>query len=276
VSAPLRSGVSPHDGPPGEPYLQRRNPVAKLAALFVVIAALTLVFDPWTPAVFLAVALAVGRGLGGISLGRMARILCVFLPALLGVLLANILFNRLNAGAAPLVVLGPVTVTAPALRTAASLGLRILAFAAFSAVFVLTTDPADLILSLIQQLRVNYRVAYGIMVGYRMLPLLRSEFDTIRMAHRARGLKEPRGLLGPWRQLVRYAVPLLAGAVRRANRVALAMDARAFGAFPQRTYRRTLTVAAADWVFLAATVVVVAGLVIGLWACGVAHFGIGV
>ena len=34
-------------------YLQRRNPALKLAALLVVFLALTLVFDPYTPAAFL-------------------------------------------------------------------------------------------------------------------------------------------------------------------------------------------------------------------------------
>jgi energy-coupling factor transport system permease protein len=256
-------------------YLGRRNPVIKLAALLVVIGALTFVFDPWTPALFLLLALAVGRGLGGLSLGKLVRILAVFLPALVGVLLANVLFNRLNAGAAPLVTIGPVAVTASALRTAGSLGFRMLAFAAFSAVFVLTTDPSELLLSLAQQLRMNYRVAYGTMAGYRMVPLLRSEFDTIRSAHRARGLEEPPGLLGPWRQLVRYAVPLLAGAVRRGTRVALAMDARAFGAFSTRTYRRRLEVGAGDWAFLVGTVLTAAGLIAALTAAGITRFGIG-
>nr|MDQ2697790.1 energy-coupling factor transporter transmembrane protein EcfT [Actinomycetota bacterium] len=36
---------------------------------------------------------------------------------------------------------------------------------------------------------------------------------------------------------VSYAVPLLASAIRHAERVALAMDARAFGAHPTRTER---------------------------------------
>ena len=260
---------------PRESYLGRRNPVIKLAALLAVIGALTFVFDPWTPALFLLLALAVGRGLGGVSVGKLLRILAVFLPALVGVLLANVLFNRLNAGAAPLFTLGPVAVTAPALRTAGSLGFRMLAFAAFSAVFVLTTDPSELLLSLAQQLRVNYRIAYGTMAGYRMVPLLRSEFETIRSAHRARGLEEPRGLLGPWRQLVRYAIPLLAGAVRRGTRVALAMDARAFGAFSSRTYRRRLTVGAGDWAFLMGTVLVAAGFIAALTAAGITRFGVG-
>ena len=269
------SGRRPPGDAPAGSYLGRRNPTIKLLALFVVIGALTAVFDPWTPAVFLGVALGVGRLAGGIPLRRLLRVLAVFLPALLGILLANLLFNRLNAASPPLFSLGPLDVTEPALRTAGSLGFRLLAFASLSAVFVMTTEPNDLILSLIHQLRLNYRVAFATMVGYRMLPLLRSELETIRVAHRVRGVDEPRGPLGLWRRSVRYALPLLTGAVRRGARVALAMDARAFGAFPERTYRRRMRVTPADWGFLAAVVAATLGLVAGLLALGVTRFGVG-
>jgi energy-coupling factor transport system permease protein len=113
------------------------------------------------------------------------------------------------------------------------------------------------------------------MAGYRMLPLLSGEYALIRAAHRVRGVREGSGFAGRMARFRRYAVPLLAGAVRRAGRVALAMDARAFGASGRRTYRRRMTVEARDWVFVAATVVLAGGLILGLWAAGVTRFGVG-
>ena len=47
-------------------------------------------------------------------------------------------------------------------------------------------------------------------------------------------------------------MPLLAGAIRHAERVALAMDSRAFGAYPDRTERRLVPFRARDVVFIAA------------------------
>jgi energy-coupling factor transport system permease protein len=259
----------------GRPFLSRVNPVFKLAGLLALTVALTLVFDPFTPGAFLLVAVVGGRLLGGVRLGAMARFLGPFWVAVIGVFLANILFNRLNAASPALAHLGPFRVTEPALVTAASLSLRLLAFATLSMVFVRTTDPSDLILSLIHQARLNYRFAYGIMAGYRMLPLLSGEYALIRAAHRVRGVREGGGLAGRMARSRRYAVPLLAGAVRRAGRVALAMDARAFGASGRRTYRRRMTVERRDWAFLAAAVVLAGGLVLGLWAAGLARFGLG-
>ena len=45
-------------------------------------------------------------------------------------------------------------------------------------------------------------------------------------------------------------MPLLAGAIRHAERVALAMDARAFGAHPTRTERYLVPFRARDAVFI--------------------------
>jgi energy-coupling factor transport system permease protein len=259
-----------------DPLLTRLNPVFKLAALLLLTVALSLVFDPVTPGVFLLLAVLAGHFLGGVRLRTFARFLAPFLVAVVGVFLANILFNRHNATSPAIGYLGPFKITQPALTIAASISLRLLAFASLSLVFVSTTDPGDLILSLVQQVRLNYRVAFGVMVGYRMLPLLSGEYALIKAAHRVRGVREGSGLRDRVVRLRRYAVPLLAGAVRRAGRVALAMDARSFGAFPSRTYRRRIEVALRDWVFLGTVVVLALGVVLGLWAAGIAHFGVGV
>jgi energy-coupling factor transport system permease protein len=258
------------------PPLARFNPVFKLSALLLYTLVLTLFFDPVTPAVFLLIAIAGGCLLGGISLRSVGRLVLVFMPAVAGIFLANILFNRLNATSPALWQAGPIKVTGTALVIAASLSLRLLAFAMLSMVFVRTTSPGDFILSLVHQLHLNYRLAYGVLAGYRMLPLLGEEYALIRAAHRVRGVREGGGPAGRVSRARRYAVPLLAGAVRRAGRVALAMDARGFGALPTRTYRRRIGVAGRDWVFLASVIVLAVAVVLVLRAVGFARVGIGV
>jgi energy-coupling factor transport system permease protein len=111
-------------------------------------------------------------------------------------------------------------------------------------------------------------------VGYRMLPLLQSDYRIVRAAQRVRGAKEGRGPLCSLGRFRRNVLPLLAGSVRRAGRVAIAMDARAFGAFSDRTYRETMSVNRGDWLFLAAVVLVLAVLLAGLWLLGIARFAI--
>jgi energy-coupling factor transport system permease protein len=271
VSAPVSAG------PAGccRGCLARRNPCMKLLAVALAALALTFVFDPLTPAALFVLTLLAGRILGGLSLGKQLKPLWIFLVAGVAILLANILFNKENATAEALVYLGSLKITGPALWAAGTLWFRLLAFALLSLVFVKTTEPQRLILSLVHQLHLNYRVAFGTMVGYRMLPLLRSDYLIIRAAQRVRGVREVRGILHLWARSRRYALPLLTGAVRKAGRVAMAMDARAFGALPGRTYRERVVVQRADWLMLAAVIAVVAVVVLGTWAAGIVRFTVG-
>ena len=159
-------------------------------------------------------------------------------------------------------------ITAEGLRVGVSLTIRMLAIVIYSIIFVMTTDPTDFVLSLIQQARFPFRLGYGILVAYRFLPLWRTELDIIRAAHRIRGAGERMTLRGRWEQLRRYAVPLLAGAIRKSERVAIAMDARAFGALPERTYYRRLDVTWVDWAMLAGTVALTALILFAMQQAG--------
>jgi energy-coupling factor transport system permease protein len=66
----------------------------------------------------------------------------------------------------------------------------------------------------------------------------------VRGAHGGRG---PFAAIARW---FGYVVPLMAGAIRHAVRVALAVDARAFGALPDRTERHLVPFRARDVVFI--------------------------
>ncbi len=256
-------------------YLQRRNPSIKLLVVALAALSLTFIFDPVTPAVILVITLLAGRFLGGLGLWAQLKPMWIFVIAGVAILLANVLFNKENAASPALFSLGSLEVTEAALWAAGSLWLRLLAFALLSLVFVKTTEPQHLILSLVHQLHLNHRVAYGTMAGYRMLPLFQSDYQTIRAAQRVRGVRETGGFWHAWSRTRRYAIPLLAGAVRKAGRVAVAMDARAFGALPTRTYRERMVVRRSDWVFLAVVVAILAAVVVGSWWAGIARFTVG-
>ncbi len=259
-----------------ESFLSHRNPVVKLAVVLALSLSLTVIFDPVTPAAFAAVGLAAAWALGGVKPGRMLRALAPVAMAGVGIMAANLLFGRGTPNDELLAAWGPFTITEGRLFLGGSIAVRVLAFAALSLCFALTTEPGDFILSLVQQLRLNYRVAFGVLVGYRMLPLLQSEYQHIRSAQRARGYTEGRGPAAWWRRVRRYSLPLLAGAVRRAGRVALAMDARAFGAFPDRTYRRRLRVGRADVLFAVGAISAGGAIVVVLSILGITRFGVGV
>lgn len=115
--------------------------------------------------------------------------------------------------------------------------------------FLFTTDPILFMLSLIQQCKLPPKLAYGVIAGFRFLPLLKDEILIIRQAHRIRGAGSDSGLKGKLSAFRRFTIPLLAGAIRKAERTAIAMESKGFTGSRNRTFYRTVTVRRADWCF---------------------------
>jgi len=253
--------------------LHRRNPVMKLLGVAVVAAGATAAFDPFIPAMLLLALWLTAWRLGRVPWRTMLRwsVPLILLP--LPVALFNALYADLSRFSHPHILWqwGYWTLSAEGLWIGAGLGLRVAVFVTASLLFVATTDPTDFALSLVQNLKMPPRFGYGVLVSYRFLPLLRREFEIIRMAHRVRGVGEGQGVLGWIEKTRRYTLPLLASAVRKSERTALAMDARAFGALPQRTYYRRMAIRKDDVLFVMA----LGGYVIGVYAValrfGLAH-----
>ena len=119
-----------------------------------------------------------------------------------------------------------------------------------------------------QQARLPYRVGFAFIASFRFLPLIQQELSIIQAAHRARGVDDGRGPIAAYRRIRRVAVPLLAAAIRQAERAALAMDGRAFGAFPDRTWIRHARFTHLDWFFLISFWLAAGAIVFALWRAG--------
>jgi len=131
-----------------------------------------------------------------------------------------------------------------------NLGFRMLGFVAYGLLFALTTDLTLFALSLMQQLRVPPKFAYALLAGFRFLPMFRDEYEQIKAAHRVRGVGRLPGVRGKLQALIRYTIPLLAQAIRKSERVAVALEARGFDGTMNRTFYRQLKLGAADAVYL--------------------------
>jgi energy-coupling factor transport system permease protein len=258
--------------------LHRRNPFVKLVALGIVMLVVTIDlkpstpwFDPGVPLVFLVLVVAGLTVFGRVPLWFIVRRLVLLALLTLPFLLFNAIYFDAAQVASPTLLFsfGPWTAYREGLIGGLALAVRILTFLSCSMAFVMTTDPSDFAISLIRQARVPYRFGYAILVSYRFLPIMRTEFDTIRAAHRIRGVGERTGLRGRLQQLRRYAVPLLAAAIRKSERTATAMDSRGFGGGPERTYYRQTRVTAFDWSFLMAVVGITMVLIEALIFVGV-------
>ncbi|GAA4480734.1 energy-coupling factor transporter transmembrane component T [Microbacterium panaciterrae] len=237
---------------PTRAWLHRLNPLAKLGAVLPAMVLLLFVRDLATPLGFVVISYALV--LGGARLS--ARAWAVLLLAVpLGVLVLGVAMalwtDPAQVAATPAVLrIGGWTLRAGALATGFATGLRIAALLALALIAGLTTTGPDLVRAGVQQLRIPYRIGYAALAAYRFVPRFGDELSVIRAAHRVRGTHGGRS---PFARIARgwgYIVPLLAGAIRHAERVALAMDSRAFGAHPTRTERHEVPFRSRDVVFL--------------------------
>lgn len=248
-------------------YLRALNPVAKLGAPLPVMVAL--VFTRGTTVPLVLTALAIVLLLVGARLpARVSAALLVVTPIGIAVLAFTLGLwvdpARVDASAAasvPLLELGGWRYSLGAYLIGLATALRLAALLMLSLIVGLTTTGPELVRAIVQILRVPYRVGYTALAALRFVPRFRHELEIIRAAHRVRGTDRGRGPVVALRRSLSYAIPLLASAIRHAERVALAMDARAFGAHPSRTERTPSPWRARDTAF-----------VVLFWAASVAVF----
>lgn len=211
--------------------LGRTSPLLKLGLAVVWLVGLIFTLDPRPPLFLTGLVLAAGLGAGRIPLHRLVAGLLPLWSAALGIGLFNILFSGANADPTlpELARIGPWRVTEQAALNGLAIALRILTIAAVGIVFALTTDSTRLVDALVQQGRVPERFGYGALAAYQAIPRLAESLTTLQQARRIRGLRTS------WHPAI--LVGLLVLAIRHGDRLALAMDARAFGAGPRSRYR---------------------------------------
>lgn len=230
--------------------LGRTSPVLKLGIALVWLIGLATT-TAWSPPIVLAVvAVVAALTVGRVPPGDLARAVAPLWLAAVGLAFFNTLFGVANADPASttLFTLGPWRVTEEALQAGVGLGLRVVSIGAVGAVFALTTDSTRLVDALVQQARVPERFAYGALAAYGAIPRFGADLANLRAARRLRGLR------GSWHP--RILVGLLVLAIRHGDRMALAMDARAFGSWPRSRYRDV------RWAWLDLVVASVAGVVL--------------
>jgi energy-coupling factor transport system permease protein len=131
---------------------------------------------------------------------------------------------------------GPLVVHERGVELGATASMRIITLAASSVVFLVSTSPRDLAISAADKLGLPTRATQAIFLALRFLPLLEAEYKNLSDARRVRGASNKSRPGERIRGLGRFVLPYLHGSLRRAQMTALAMDAKAFGAFPSKSF----------------------------------------
>ncbi|WP_274627218.1 energy-coupling factor transporter transmembrane component T family protein [Arvimicrobium flavum] len=203
--------------------LKTLHPLAKLVVCLVWVAASVLIFDARFQ---LATIVIVVLLLLVVERFSLALILALMLPFALfgfGFLTTSVLFRQ--DGGFALQMAAESVLASPAFSAGITLFLRAIACGMISALFALTTDPGAFVRSLMASWRLPPQIAYALFSAMQLVPDLAAEVQQMRLARAMKLGKAPRRIPGPI-ELSGLLIPLLAYAIRRAGRTAIAMEAR--------------------------------------------------
>ncbi|MDY5985791.1 MAG: energy-coupling factor transporter transmembrane component T [Lachnoclostridium sp.] len=188
-------------------------------------------------------------------------------------LMITVLFNLfLTRGGEVLLHVWVLTVTEEGLRTAVFMAVRLIYLIAGSSLMTFTTTPNELtdgiesLLGPLNKLRVPvHEVAMMMSIALRFIPILLEETDKIMKAQIARGADlESGNIIQKAKSMVPILVPLFVSAFRRANDLAMAMEARCYRGGEGRTKMKPLHYRKCDYVaYVLMLLYVVAVVLIG-------------
>ncbi|WP_018135263.1 energy-coupling factor transporter transmembrane component T family protein [Acaricomes phytoseiuli] len=248
------------------PLLNRANPLSKIIAAMIVLFALLLSLDLVSAGVALLFELLL-LPLAGLRLGVLLRRGWPILLAALGGAYGTALLAEKTGEA--VFDAGPLLLTTGSIAAAAAVLLRSLAIAVPGLLLLASTDPTDLADALAQRARLPERFVLGGLAAMRLVGLLVQEWQILGQARRARGASGGTRGLSAVRATAAQSTALLVQALRRAGRLAAAMEAKGFGA-GRRTWARPSHFSRLDFLVICggiaiAVVSVAAALLWGTW-----------
>ena len=169
----------------------------------------------------------------------------------------------LTRGGETLVHFWIFTITENGLRTSVFMAVRLIYLVTGSSIMTFTTSPnglTDGIEKLLRPLnRINvpvHEVAMIMSIALRFIPILLEETDKIMKAQQARGADfESGNIIRRAKAMVPILVPLFVSAFRRANDLAMAMEARCYHGGEGRTKMKPLQYKSRDRIAYAVTLI---------------------
>jgi energy-coupling factor transport system permease protein len=241
---------------PGDSWLHRLDPRAKIAVTLALAVAL------FTRQSFVALGVYAALALAGLILSRVPPSwFWRGLKPVLWLAALTVVAQLLFAHGDVLASWGPFAVTREGLVTAGLLCLRLVILVVLGLLLTFTTAPIPLtdglawLLRPLRALRLpTEELALMVTIALRFIPTLLGEVETIMRAQRARGADFSHG--GPVRRaraLLPVLVPLFVLSFRRADQLALAMEARCYEPGQRRTRLHPLHAGWGDLILCALT-----------------------
>lgn len=234
---------------PADSVLHRLDPRTKLAGTMVFIISIFLFRSP------------LGYVAASIFLGTMiviskvpVKFIFKGLKAIFMILMITAVFNVFLTPGEVLWKWGFLKVTREGLVMAVRMAVRLVYLVIGSSIMTLTTTPNQLTDGLEKALRpLNkihvpvHEIAMMMSIALRFIPILMEETDKIMKAQIARGADfESGNIIQKAKNMIPLLVPLFISAFRRANDLAMAMEARCYHGGDHRTQMKPLKYAGRD------------------------------
>ena len=258
-----KSGAQTGQGAHSLRYLPRTSllhqmyPLTKLAWVVVVAVGLFLYRSPLSGAVVFVSVLLLAVLAGNIR----PREILGSAQIIFGIGLVLMFFHFFADPGTPAYHLGPLTITNEGLRQGPVFFFRLSVVVLASFVLIWTTDSRDLMVSLTRA-GIPYRYAFAVFLAMRFLPLIQREVDAVQEAHAIRGRAARSGLTHRLRLWQRYMFTVLVNGLRKAETTAIALECRAFGSYPDRTYTKDVPNSKFGRVLVIAFALLTVGLVL--------------
>ena len=232
-----------------ESVIHRLDPRVKLVGTICYIISLFLVHNVWgylVAALFLAVMIK----LSNVPFKFMVK----GMKAIMFLLMLTVVFNMFLTPGEALISVWKLTITKEGLKLAIMMAVRLTFLIIGSSVMTLTTTPNNLtdgmenLMNPLRKLKVPvHEIAMMMSIALRFIPILMEETDKIMKAQIARGADfESGNIIKKAKALVPLLVPLFISAFRRANDLAMAMEARCYRGGDGRTKMKPLIYKKAD------------------------------
>ncbi|MBM4236722.1 MAG: energy-coupling factor transporter transmembrane protein EcfT [Firmicutes bacterium] len=243
---------------PGDTVIHRMNPRIKVLVLIII---LSMLFAFKSIPGLLTMLLAV------LLLFAVARVPFRYLlkglrPILYIALFALIIFLFFTKGGVVLFRLGSFTVESDGLEEGLFVIIRLVTLVLFSLLLTLTTTPLSLTYGLGYYLKPLGRIGLPaeevvmiMAISLRFIPTLLEESQRLMRAQVSRGADfESGSILSKAKNLGTLIVPLFVSAFRRADELALAMEARGYRLGAKRTRLQEDLIKMQDWLVLLTTI----------------------
>lgn len=235
---------------PVDSILHRLDPRVKLFGTFLFIISL-FVFQSFAGYIVAAVFL--------ISMITLSKVPVSFmfkgLKAILILLIFTAAMNMMLTPGDVLVSFWKITITSQGVRVAAFMVIRLVFLVVGTSLMTLTTTPSNLTdalersLGWMKKIKVPvHEIAMMMSIALSFIPILLEETNIIIKAQQARGADfESGNLIKRTKAMIPILVPLFVSAFRRANDLAMAMEARCYKGGEGRTKHHPLKYVARDY-----------------------------